>query len=496
MYEDHERYILKRIRGVCLRLNAYRFLRRLARWLFYGLLICIPPFLIDSLTSFDLSPLIPLWLGIGITSAVLTVSLVRPIGLYEAARRIDEAASLKDRTISALEFIRRPADDALTELQIRDTFNHLRRIPNEWIIRRSVPREAILCVLVVALLILLSCVEFLSPQADSTEIDYSPLIAAETQNLFKQIEEMKREAERMRDKELQEMVKRIERKALGLKKEGITPKEALARLSELSMMLKSKMESAKVARMESLMKGIGERFAGNPILRDFGRSLRRGEYEKAAKKLKRLGERIKLMDKEKRQNLSDELKNAGKSLEGTELDSLGTELAGAGSSLADDDLEGTRVHLCRAGKKLMDLAKERLQALLLAKLLTQCQMAKLGIAGSCCAKGMCSCEGIARKSNSPSNKAGKATDPNPFGEPTDIDSNLRLERITGIQGKGPSYVQISKALESGKGSKISYRKIYAKYRKLSEDVLSREDIPLGYKFYVKRYFESIRPQGE
>lgn len=496
MCEEHERYILKRIRGVCLRLNAYRFFRRVVRWLFYGLLICIPPFLIDSLTSFNLPPVIPLWLGIGTTLAVLTVSLIRPIDLYETARRIDEVASLKDRTVSALEFIRRCPDEALTEMQIRDTFNHLRQIPDKAIIRFSIPREFILFPLAIGLVAAFSYIEFSSPKAELRELDYSSVIAAETENLFKQIEEMKREAERRRDKELQRMVKRVERKALELKKKGITPKEALAKLSELSMMLKSKMEGAKVARMDSLMKGIGERFAGNPMLRDFGQSLRRGEYEKAAKDLEKLGRRIKLMDRERRQNLSDELKGAGKSLEGSELESLGSELAEAGSSLAKEDLEGTLVHLRNAGKKLMDLAEEKLRALLMAGLLSRCQMAKLGIAGACNAKGLSSREGMAWKSNSSSNTAGKATDSNLFGLPTEIRSNLNLQRITGVQGRGPSYVQISKAIEGGGGSKISYKKIYAKYHRLSEEALLREDIPLGYKFLVKRYFESIRPQGE
>ena len=35
-----------------------------------------------------------------------------------------------------------------------------------------------------------------------------------------------------------------------------------------------------------------------------------------------------------------------------------------------------------------------------------------------------------------------------------------------------------------------------KYQKLSEDALTQEQIPLGYKFYVKRYFESIKPSDE
>ena len=47
-------------------------------------------------------------------------------------------------------------------------------------------------------------------------------------------------------------------------------------------------------------------------------------------------------EKEKRQNISDELKRGGKSLQGTDLDGLATDLSGAGEGLANDDVEGAQ----------------------------------------------------------------------------------------------------------------------------------------------------------
>lgn len=489
-----EKFILEKIRSVRRRLNMQRCFQTLAQFLFYGLLLCVPLFIIDSLTTFNVSPLILLWLTLGISAAALIMIALRPASLYEAAREIDTAASLKDRTVSALEFIQRPPGEALTELQIRDTFNHLQSIPTKQVAHYAVPRETKFVLLIALVLLAFSYVEFFAPSATSTEIDYSPQIAAEAEPLLKQIEEAKKEAQKINDQELEEILKQIEAKALELKKAKVTPKEALAKLTELSTMLKSKMDSAKMAKVESLMKGLGQQFTGNPILGDFGYTLKRGEYEQAAKKLDKVKENIKQLNREQRQNLSDELKRGGKSLEDTDLDALGTELARAGASLEEDDLEGTQVRLRKGSRRLLDLAFEKRRNLSLAKLLSQCEISKVGIRKACNSNAISNLEGLARKTNSPSNSAGKATDPNPFGEMTAIDSALQLERITGIQSEGPSSVRISKTSEKGQQSTVSYKEVYTKYQKLSEEALSQEQIPLGYKFYVKRYFESIRPE--
>lgn len=491
-----EQYILEKIRSVRRRLNVQKAFQTLAQFLFYGLLVCVPLFVLDSLTTFDIAPLVLLWATLGISAAALIVSILRPVSLYEAARTIDVAASLKDRALSALEFIQRQSDEVLTALQIKDAFNRLQTVPVKQVARYSVPRETKFVMLIIAVLLAFSYVEFFSPSATSTEIDYSSQIAAEAKPLLKQIEEAKKEAKQIKDQELEEILKQIEAKALELKKAKITPKEALAKLTELSAMLKSKMDSAKMTKMESLMKGLGQKFIGNPILGNFGHTLKRGEYEKAAKKLDEVREKVKQLDQEQRQNLSDELKRGGKSLEDTDLDTLGTDLAGAGSSLEEDDLEGTQVYLRKAIKKLLEFDLEKRCNLLMAKLLSQCEISKVGIRKACNSNIISNLEGLARKSMSPSNNAGKATDPNPFGELTALDSALHLERITGVQGEGKSSVQISETSAEGQQSAVSYKNIYAKYQKLSEDALSQEQIPLGYKFYVKRYFESIRPSEE
>lgn len=40
----------------------------------------------------------------------------------------------------------------------------------------------------------------------------------------------------------------------------------------------------------------------------------------------------------------------------------------------------------------------------------------------------------------------------------------------------------------------SYQDVYTDYSGHAEEVLERDDIPQGYRFYVRRYFQLIRPR--
>ncbi len=490
-----EKLILEKIRHVRHRLNIQRYFQTFATFLFYGFLACVPLVIVDSVTAFNVPPLVFLWVVLGIAVSAMVVRLIRPVSLYEAARTIDIGASLKDRVISCLEQIQQKTDESLTSLQLQDTSNKIQAVSMNQIVRYAIPRETKFIALVAIFLIAFSFVEFFAPSATSTEIDFSPQIAAEADVLLKQIEEAKKEAEQDKDAELEELLKELEKRALELKKPQITPKEALARMTELSALLKTKIDPLKIAQQQDLMKGLGQQFIGNPYFGEFGQQLKRGDYQQAASKLDNVTKNVPKFDKEKRQNLSDALKRGGNSLQGSELDGLGSELSGAGEALDGDDLEGTQLRLRASSKKIRDLALLKNRNLRLAKLLSECETCKAGIAGAC--NTVNTATGLTYKlSTSPSTGIGNMTSASQLGQLSSLDSALNLEQITGVQGEGASTVQTSKASAEGQQSAVSYKDAYSKYQKLSEDALIQEQIPLGYKFYVKRYFESIKPKDE
>ncbi len=490
-----EKLILEKIQQVRRRLNVQSYFQTLVMFLLYGLLVCVPVVIVDSvMTSFNISPLVFLGVAGGIAIIAFVYRLIRPIDLQQAAHAIDVDASLKDRVISGLEQIERKTNESLTALQLQDTANWLQNIPIKKVARYAVPRETKYFALVAIFLAAFSFVEFFTPQDTSAEIDYSPQIAAEADTLLKTIEEAKKEADQTEDQELKKILEEIEKRTQELKKPEIVPKEALKRMTELAALLKTKVNPLKIAQQEELMKGLGQEFIGNPILNDFGQQLKRGDYDKAAEKLDKVAKDVPKFEQEKKQNLSDELKRAGKTLKDTDLEGLGGQLAGAGEAMEGNDSKGTQQKLSQASKSIrdFDLLKNRNQKL--TDLLSQCEACKAGIAACCAGKGVNPATGLTNMlSNQPSDRAGNKTSESQLGKLTSLDSTLNLEHITGVQGEGSSTVQTEKTSAEGQESSLSYKDAYMKYQKLSEDALTEEQIPLGYKFYVKRYFESIKP---
>ncbi len=82
--------------------------------------------------------------------------------------------------------------------------------------------------------------------------------------------------------------------------------------------------------------------------------------------------------------------------------------------------------------------------------------------------------------------------------------------IAGDKGKQMDTVDVSAAgIDSGEGAASSevvygaaergfagsgYEKIYTDYKTVAEEVMESDEIPPGYKFYVRRYFQLIRPR--
>ena len=483
-----EELILEKIRNVRRRLNVQRTFKMLARLLFYGMMLCVPLFVVDSfIVTFDISPIVLLWTTLGISAIGLTASLFRPIDLHIAAQTIDVRASLKDRAVSGLEFIQRQTDEVLTALQLKDTSDRLQTLPAKEVVRYSIPRETKFAALAIAMGLAFSYIEFFTPVEAPATLDFSPQIAAEADRLLEQIENAEEEAEQTG---LEDVVKEIKERVLELKQENITPKEALAKLSEIDAALQSQMNLGEVAKADALLKSLGEQLADDPNLSDFGHALKSGQYEKSAERLFKLSQKLKSFNSEQRQNVSDALERAGSNLQGTQLDSLGTNMTQAGRAVRKKDLDNAKQNLLAAAQKLSDCAGTKRCISLLAKLKAQCQACKAGIASAC-------------SGNRPGNGIGTATDSNPFGVLTDLEAARQLERITGVQGIGDSTIEeITQTLvaedpeSAGMQTVESYEEAYTKYQKFSEDALAQEQIPLGYKFYVKRYFESIKPNEE
>ena len=80
------------------------------------------------------------------------------------------------------------------------------------------------------------------------------------------------------------------------------------------------------------------------------------------------------------------------------------------------------------------------------------------------------------------------------GEATSMDVNLRDEKLSGMDtGQQSTSEIIETAGQKGFASE-SYKEVYQTYEKAAESILESEEVPQGYRNYVEKYFDMIRPQ--
>ena len=100
------------------------------------------------------------------------------------------------------------------------------------------------------------------------------------------------------------------------------------------------------------------------------------------------------------------------------------------------------------------------------------------------------------KGNQPGGSSyGDEHDPDLFGDPTKRLGNAKDESVSGVHGKGPSIKEtIVSAAQKGFATK-AYKDVYGRYKPAIEEVINSEKVPSGYKYYVKKYFQKIKPHA-
>jgi hypothetical protein len=92
-------------------------------------------------------------------------------------------------------------------------------------------------------------------------------------------------------------------------------------------------------------------------------------------------------------------------------------------------------------------------------------------------------------------KWGEGHDPNVQGAATNPSMGTEDTQVQGsdsAQGASRSQVILGAAQRGFASS--AYKKVYTEYHQVAEESLAKDDVPGGYRFYVKRYFQLIRPR--
>lgn len=90
---------------------------------------------------------------------------------------------------------------------------------------------------------------------------------------------------------------------------------------------------------------------------------------------------------------------------------------------------------------------------------------------------------------------GTGHDPNLTGKATNPQMGTQDVTAEGLDtGQGPSRAEVIQgAAERGFVGR-GYKKVFAEYETVAEKAIEKENVPPGYRFYVQRYFQLIRPR--
>ena len=95
----------------------------------------------------------------------------------------------------------------------------------------------------------------------------------------------------------------------------------------------------------------------------------------------------------------------------------------------------------------------------------------------------------------PGKGIGTSHDPNVMGKGTSMKTgttDIEEQGLDTKQGPTNSEVILGAAQRGFKGS--GYKKVFTDYHTRAEEQINKDQIPDGYRFYVHRYFQLIRPR--
>lgn len=78
-------------------------------------------------------------------------------------------------------------------------------------------------------------------------------------------------------------------------------------------------------------------------------------------------------------------------------------------------------------------------------------------------------------------------------EGTRTDNSREKSRVTIKQGPGKSSFTQTKVANDGSRSNLEEKEVYLAGKQAAEDTIQRQDIPAGFRNYLKKYYDGIQP---
>ena len=447
-------------------------------------------------------------LGLALAAAVILAAAGVVLVQFSAQRLLaacDRRLGLKDRLVTAHEygheqgpmapFLHRQVDALAAGVDPRKVYP------------LSMPRSAWALLAGVAVFSVLSMINFYGldspPEADGLRLS-----AAARDQLDRFLAHKKKED---REDEVSRKMKQLARE---LKDQELKHKEALAKIAQLTQFLQARKNRTRVNSAE--MKKAAAALSSSELSRPFAQRLADGQYKESTTKLKALSRKMKDLRGAKVSNrmldamasawnkaaraisqkkLSSRFTKVGKNSQnydrqaaGDALDDLADDMDDLSEELEEDD------SLRQAMKELEDLEES------LCEGCSQCAGGDERFALRRKKKGRKKAGRRRARLQSlferPKNNAGTATMERFGGKEKRTQGETAALPVKTIKNPGRKHMQRIVTANDGSKSSLADKDVYVQLKRKAQATMFREDVPLGIRKYIVRYFDNIRPQEE
>ena len=475
-------------------------------------------------------PQIALAAAAAVPVLALLLAVARRKTLAQIATLLDRLGGTRDRFFTALAFSEDAAVSEMRAMAVRECAAFARDGDFSRLLRVRVPRETA-WLLVPA--VTLAMLQWEARTAFEARLAETSAAKSEVEDTAKKLEELARQTEKAnaeaKIEELGKIAAQLKRSAEQLRARAVNPedaaKSALRELSALEQMVQELQKSPGASPEE--MKELAKALAENEATKDAAKAMDAGELTKAAEELEKAMQRLaEKKDERTEQQIQQALDQALKRL--AERKQLSEAMQKLAQQMQHAQAEkGGQVG--EAMKQLAQMLRQMPQgqqnqggqqkAQTLQQVLAALQNMKYGEGdgkpGGDPKPGDAKTQGlVAMQSFAPPNQNGEpgpvdpqmpggqagserdtGTTDTPFGkERNEPGKDEQAKQLTGRLGEGESLSQFLPSAGDASKSNRRYKELYDAMAPAAEDAAQQENIPLGSRFFIKRYFESIRPR--
>ena len=469
-------------------------------------------------------PQVALAAAVAVPVLALLTTLARRKTLPQTAALLDRIGGTRDRFFTALAFSENNGESEMEALAVRECAAFARGGDFSRLVGVRVPREtAWLLVPAVALAML----QWKARTAFEARLAETGAAKSEVEDTAKKLEELARQTEKVnaeaKTEELGKIAEQLKRSAEQLRAKATNPddaaKSALRELSALEQMVQELQKSPGASPEE--MKELAKALAENEATKEAAKAMDAGNLAKAAAELEKAIQQLaEKKDARTEQQIQQALEQALQRLaERKQLSEAMQKLAQQLQRAPGEKGEAMR-QLAQVLRQMPQGSQNQggqQKAQTLQQVLAALQNMKYGEGdgkpggdpkpGDAQAQGLVAVQSFAAPKQSgeagePQASAGQTgserdtgTTDTPFGkERHEPGKDAPAKQLAGRLGEGESLSQFAPSAGDASKSSRRYKELYEAMAPAAEDAAQQENIPLGSRFFIRRYFESIRPK--